>query len=127
MAVGLLEGSIRPARSRVSGSAAGREVVLELAREDGGEKGKAGAFGFLAIDRRRAGQNIEPEAVDHGVEAAGDPIGLNLDISARLGQLPAEGMSFGEIAFGQILADLEILGPPAGFTPEGIPDRDPLS
>src|SRR5690349_658587 len=61
-----------------SGGASSSEMTFECTREDGRQKTEAGALGFPAVDGFGAGQDVEPETVDHRVQAAGD--GIRIDI-----------------------------------------------
>src|ERR1700756_2481652 len=97
-----------------SGGARRRQMLGELARKDGGEKRQAGALGTLAVDRARAGQDVEPEPVDHGIQAAGDDVGLDLRIAAGRDDLLAQRAGLDEVALRQRLADAQVFRPPAG-------------
>ena len=118
----LLEG--RGRQGEGSGGAGGGQMSRKLSGKDGPQQSEAGPLGKPAVDGLGAGQDIEPQPVDHGIEAARDPVGIGLAIATGSDNLLAEGPSLGEIALRQGLADLQVFRPPAGLAPEGVPDRD---
>src|SRR5262245_18174594 len=103
------------------GGAGDARLSAKLARVQLREVRLAGAQRLLAVAGLGIEQDVEPEAVDHGVEAARDGRRVQALMAAGLDHLLDQRAGALLVDSGPARAEIEEFLPPAGLAPEGVP------
>ena len=80
-------------------------------------------FATILRTALRIDQVVQPKAVDHGVEGAGQAGHIHVAVPALIGDLLDDRPRLLEIGVGQVQADLLAIRPPLRLAPEAVPDN----